>query len=139
VTDQEDALNAYLKTRSICVIIGLPLITAIALTASPFKGNPYNSVYYHSDKTAAVVTGKEEITPWYFAFLPQSPMFTQWLVSYRYSIGDAHYTHTEDTEDKNCFDKMDVDQQIYIFFDKEKPEQSYTECKLNRLTGRRVN
>lgn len=133
MTDEEDALNAYLKKRSLVVIIGLPLITAIALTASPWRGNPYNSVYYHSDKTAAVVTGKEEFTPWYSSFFPSA--FTQWQVTYRYSIEGTDYTNTEDTGYKDCFDKMTVDQQTYIFFDKEKPGQSYTECKLRHLVG----
>lgn len=130
MTQEQDELDAYFWKRARIIVIVLPLLTVAGLMVGPYGENRYESVRYHSDKTAAMVKGKTEYAPWY-------RLHPQYLVTYEYSIGDEKYTATEDMEYKECFDAVTVGRQTYVYFDRSRPDQSYTECHLNRLTARK--
>jgi hypothetical protein len=131
VTTEQDELDAYFWKRTKIIVIIVPLATIGGLLAGPFKENRYDSVIYHSDKTAAVVADKTEYTPWY-------ALDSRYRVTYDYTIEDRSYRNTEDMKYKGCFDKLIAGQQTYIYYDRNQPQQSYTECNLNRLAGRKA-
>ena len=130
MTQEQDELDAYFWKRTKVIVIVLPLVTLAGLLIGPYRENRYDSVRYHSDKTAAVVTGKRENAAWH----RQSE---QYLVTYDYSIEDEKFTTTEDIGHRECFDTMTVGQQIYIYYNRDHPEQSYTECRLNHLISKK--
>lgn len=131
MTQEQDELDAYFWKRTRIIILVLPLVTVAGLW--PYNDSRFNSVRYHSDKTAAVVTGKKEEGTWLqWLHVKQDGRY---LVTYDYMIEDEKFTTTEDMGYRECFDAAQPGQQIYIYFDREHPTQSYSECHLNRLTG----
>jgi len=125
VTPQEqDELDAYFWQRTRKIVVVIVLFTLGGLMIGPYQERRFHSVKYRSDKTAAAVTGKKEYAAWY-------SVYDTYQVTYDYSVEDETFTTTEEIEYKECFDRMVVGQQIYIYYDRNQPEKSYNECDIN--------
>lgn len=142
--EEQSALDAYFWKRTRGIIVVLLLVTLYGwwggsledlsqgrLRSGPNGVNKYESVVLHSDKLVGVITGKKELHRWW-------PPFTRYQVSYEYTIGDDRHQATEQLDDaRECYDALTVGQQAYIYYNRDVPEQTFTECHFKMLVNKK--